>query len=692
MSRKMLFSMAGLALVLIAGWYSSKRAADTMIDVYTQRQSFTTHDRYGATIAIQPNGNGYYAVYGERVPERFAELLLTAEDRYFYYHPGLNPGSIVRASYRRLTDSVNPASSTITQQLAKILRNSESDRTIKNKFAETLYAIGLELHASKEELLQMYANSVYFGNRTQGLAMASAYYFNATPESLTDEQSIQLIATIASPSKQHPFTAANGEQSKQLAKRIGISVGEFKDVPLSQMQGLERAFRATVRTSAAFELGALDVRCANTWIDQKLTEDIRAAAQRAISSFAHKNATHAAVVVLKQPENQLIAMVGTPRPDSELQGDQINMALKPRPIGSTVKPLIYLKGFEQNLRPYTIVDDKEYKYTIGNGYALYPKNYDFAYHGPVTLHYALANSLNVPSVKVLEYVGLENFYDFLLTDLSFQPIQDLREYQLSIALGGLEMDLLALTYYTSLFANNGALKPLELCQHQTLAHQSQTRFNQHAQIADEAYVQLVNKILTDRTTGVEQFGLVNDLIIPGVAIAAKTGTSREFHDSWTIGYTPDFVVGVWLGNTENTAMDEVSGSAGAGAIWHNVMELLISSGYNRKTPFRLDAITEFRTGNTIEYGLAADDYEAYQKLLTTNELILSPHDGDTFLLERNTRIPLRASVAAAWLVNGEPIGEGSEMIFKPTSPGTYTISAQTSNQSAQLLLHVRSDE
>ncbi|MCK4891864.1 MAG: hypothetical protein KAS78_04305, partial [Candidatus Pacebacteria bacterium] len=349
-----------------------------------------------------------------------------------------------------------------------------------------------------------------------------------------------------------------------------------------------------------------------------------------------KDATNGSIVVIKLPENEILSVIGSPDPKIPSYGYQINMAKKTRPIGSAVKPFIYLKGFEKGLRPYTIVEDKEYKYIIGTGFAFYPKNYDYEYRGKVSLHYSLTNSLNVPTVKVLEYAGLDDFYNFLLEDLEFDPVQDIENYQLGIALGGLEMDLLSLSYYFTIFPSEGILTPLKIYNNKKesesfedsesdFTYQTNTNFSQNKRIADEEYIQLINKVLSDRKTGIEQFGMNSNLNLFQDNYAVKTGTSRDFCDSWTIGYTPDFLVGVWVGNSDNTPMDGISGQSGAGRIWNEAMNLLINSEYNKKTPFEFDLIKEFYKDENIEYGLFEDNYEENKTLLQDDSLILNPH-------------------------------------------------------------------
>jgi len=430
-------------------------------------------------------------------------------------------------------------------------------------------------------------------------------------------------------------------------------------------------------------LQSLNIDCqdnCNLTIDKELTENLREILKRNLLSLYEKDAVNGAIVVIKLPENELLSIVGSPDSKVSSLGYQINMAKETRPIGSTIKPFIYLKGFENDLRPYTLVEDKEYKYTIGSGFAFYPKNYDYEYRGEVNLHYALTNSLNVPTVKVLEYAGIDNFNKFLLDDLEFSPAQEIENYQLGIALGGLEMDLLALSYYFTIFPNEGNLLSLKVFGDGHPAgcpspFATSTNFSQNKKIAAEKYIQLINKVLSDRKTGIEQFGMKSNLNLPQDNYAVKTGTSREFCDSWTIGYTPDFLIGVWIGNSDNTPMDRVSGQTGAGAIWNEAMNLLINSEYNKKTPFNFNLIKEFYKNGNIEYGLVNDDYEKNKNLLENNNLILNPHDGDIFLLEEITQIPLRAREEVEWSVGDKFIGVGKEIILDVEDFGSYEIRA-----------------
>ena len=596
-----------LFTVLVIGWVSfymlTVSYKNKLISLYNDRQSLTLRDRNEEIIRIYPNEFEHIALRQENYPEKIIDLVIKKEDRFFLFHPGVNPVSTLRAVFSYLMGNKNPSSSTITQQVSKILLANEQDRNFKNKIKELFFALALEAHTQKDEIMKMYLNSIFFGNQAEGLRTAAKLYFDAKPEKLDDYQIIQLLAIISSPSKNHPYTSRNIETSLALAENLEISVAK-EDLKIIDQEKTELRFSNFIKKDTSFELDNLKIDFQDQYqaeqsltIDNKISKKSRAIVEDKIEKLFAANGRNAAIVIISTPQNketsELITIIGSPDPSRDAFGYQINMATHPRTIGSTIKPFIYAKGFEMNLRPYSEVVDREYKYSIGTGFSLYPKNYDYKYRGLVNLHYSLSNSLNVPTVKVLEYVGLSNFYSLLEDSLEFSPIQDLDNYQLGIALGGLEMDLLSLTYYFTIFPNEGQLNPLMISKQQSLGKINNNNLNLNKRIFEPDYIELVNKILSDRKTGIEQFGLASNLNLRSDNYAVKTGTSREYHDSYAIGYTPDFTVGVWVGNPEDAPMENISGQAGAGLIWQDVMNLLLNSEYNKKTAFNFKNTKNF---------------------------------------------------------------------------------------------------
>jgi membrane peptidoglycan carboxypeptidase len=675
-----------VALLLTAAWLLAKDAATR----YEDQLSTIIYDRNDVALSIAENSRNHYVLPVTELPEDFSLLLLQKEDRFFRYHFGINPISSLRALVNFIRSGRSGGSSTLTQQLAKNLLGTETDRTLKNKLIEAAYTLSIECFTSKNDILTMYANTVYLGNQLQGFDTASLAYFNHPLSETTLGERISLLATLSYPSTRNPWEEENTVYAEALSQHL---------TPDASFLPPRTTNHYSFQKDTAFELHTAGIHCVEscqTTIDDTLTTAIRNIMDRHIQAEWNRNLRNAAVVVIDTHDSALLAMVGSRDPGSEMNGNQINLALTPRPIGSTIKPFIYSKGFSMGLRPYTLVEDREYKYPIATGFPLYPKNYDGQYRGEVTLHEALSNSLNVPSVKVLEYIGLEEFYNFLDENLSFSPLQSYDSYQYGIALGGLEMDLTTLTHYFTLFPNKGTLRPLRVFTNheENFNLPPQSNITTETKVIEEQYIELVHAIISDRFTGVNQFGLASNLNITGSEYGVKTGTSRDYHDSWVVGYTPDLVVGVWAGNSENEALDQVSGQSGAGAIWHEVMEHLLNTEYIRHKTFSHTDLERIPIGISDEWGLRGDVVDEHQNLLLGNELILSLHEGDTFELTPNTTIPLRARTEVTWTINGEFHEVAQETNFTPLKLGNYEIAAynEAENRREIITVHITSQE
>ena len=273
------------------------------------------------------------------------------------------------------------------------------------------------------------------------------------------------------------------------------------------------------------------------------------------------------------------------------------------------------------------------------------------------------------------------YFQFLIKDLAYNPVQPIDQYQLGIALGGLEMNLLDLTHYFSIFPNQGKLTSLKIFS-DGIMNESCFPY-QDKNIAPKNYVELINKILSDRQTGIDQFGAVSSLNLSADNYALKTGTSHDYTDSWVIGYTPDFLVGVWVGNADNSPTDAVSGQAGAGRIWREIMQLMLNSDYNKNRQFDFSDVKEYQGKDGVEFGLADDDFEKSRDIIKKQDkaFILSPHDNDVFLFTPDARIALKAKDSAIWTINGQNYGEGQEVFFSPKKEGSYKITASSESQS-----------
>ncbi len=659
--------------------------ANSLNKTYQSLASKSITDRHGVPILLERNIHKNYALYSDNFPNRLKELVVKKEDQYFWYHPGINPVSILRALFSSVKDGTVDGSSTISQQVAKILLLNTNDRNILNKLHESLVALLLNLRYSKDTLLTMYLNLAYLGNEAQGFATASYVYYGINITELSDPQLVSLLATLSSPTASHPWTEANNERTTYWLERLDVS----GDVPKTEKQ--EFYFNKP----SVFELTSLlPTPCNNpcqTTVDASLTESIRSLVSEHTDQTRSKGGTSAAVVIIDAKTGQLLSIVGSPDPTGNFEGAQINMAISPRPTGSTIKPFIYALAFESGARPYSLINDREYKYPIGTGYPLYPKNFDGKYSGEVTLHEALANSLNTPSVRLLEFTTLDSFYSVLEDKLGLTPINPLSSYAYGIALGGLEIDLLTLTHFFTVFTNHGDLLPLSI-QPKKIIPAPLAKEISDENVFTPASIELVTSILTDRQAGVEQFGIKSTLDVFNKTVAVKTGTSRDFHDSWTIGYTPDYIVGVWLGNPENKPLDKISGAAGAGALWRKVIERLNTTKYNTNTQFIYEE-TELINIEGNSYRSIPDEIpQEHRSLLLDKQIILLPHHGDSFLFREGDVITFTSDQISTWKVDGYIVGQGKTANWQPAMPGVYGVSATTEdNKEEEITIEVVAD-
>lgn len=665
-------------VVLVIAFYGfSRQIREKLALEYDKRISAAVFDRNSQIMFLRPNYLGYYNSTAEDIPENIKKYLILKEDRYFYYHLGVNPVSIIKAIGQRIGFGNRQGSSTITQQTAKILLSQENDRSIWNKLIETLSAIALELTQNKSTTLNQYVNLVYFGNRIQGFKSASIAYFGASPELLSDAQIFQLLATISNPGSNNPLNESNIAQAKLLAKNLSIDIGNEFVSPDEAKTHLKSFLSAN---SPLFELnGYLDgYACQGkqqTTLDSYLNVKTREILARELQELNVKKAKNAATLVISLPSNEIISFSGSPDPSNPYEGYQINILNEPRQIGSTIKPFIYLKAFEKGTRPYTIIDDREYKYPAGEGFSIYPENYDRSYHGKMTAHYALANSINVAAAKTLEFVNIDDFGKFVENNLKIKTQQEYSSYQMGIALGAMETDIISLARAFTIFPKNGKLDNLNLfysqeCNSKSFPPESEV-------VAKKEYIELVNKILSDRAIAQDQFGAESDLSLPAKNYALKTGTSHDYTDSWVIGYTPDFLVAVWVGNADGTAMEGVSGQLGAGKIWNDIMQMMLASPYNKKTQLDLSDLAEYKNDGTIQYGLKNDEYERSKNIIENldNTLILKPHDGDIYEFTQGARVILKSKEAVNWSINSQDFGNSQELTYSPPASGNYEIAA-----------------
>lgn len=551
-------------------------------------------DRQGNLLyeVIDPTGGRRRLVSYSDLPQHLVDAVVSTEDSSFFVNPGFSPAAIVRALLANLrAGGIAQGGSTITQQLVKMTFLTD-EQTVERKVKEAILAAEITRRYSKEEILEIYLNEVYLGNLSYGVAAAAETYFRKDVKDLTLAESALLAGMLQSPPSYDPYTQperARGRRATVLRLMLldgRITMSEFDEAANSPVSvvpptAVMRAphFVMLVRQELERQYGSEELYTSGwdvyTTLDLALQREAERVVAEGVAGLAAHNASNGALVALSPATGEVLAMVGSADFWSEAISGQVNMAVSPRQPGSTIKPITYMVALERGWTPATMLMDVAQQFPDGANPPYVPRNYDQREWGPLSLRSALANSRNIPAVSTLQLVGLPDMIagaERLGITTFTRP-----DYGLSLTLGGGEATLLQMTGAYAVLANGGRQATPQVLL-RIADRQGRTVWARPAgaprQVVDARIAYLLTDILDDDATRQRAFGVDNPLALPFPA-AAKTGTTNDYRDSWTIGYTPDLAVGVWVGNSDYAAMDELSGARGAALIWRQAMLTLL---------------------------------------------------------------------------------------------------------------------
>ncbi len=546
----------------------------------------------------------------DRIPLALQQATIATEDAHFYQNPGVDLGGILRALWINLQGGETlSGGSTITQQVARTLLMSEEERaqrTIKRKLRETVLAWQLTRRYSKDEILALYLNYTSYGGMSFGVEAAAQTFFGKPAAELDLAESALIAGLPQSPAIYNPFSDMDAARKRQsvvlgLMEKNGAINAEQRAA--SEREPLVLAgspypleaphFVMMVRSQLDALLtpeqlrsgGGLVVRTTldldkQRLAEQAVTQQLERLRQQARGGPGH-NVNDAALVALDPHTGQILAMVGSPDYFDDVHAGAINMALAPRQPGSALKPFIYAAAFDPTRpdpwTPATMILDTTAHFVTHEGDPYTPANYDGLEHGPVLVRTALASSLNIPAVKALDHIGLPTLFEELAR-LGIRTLGDPDKADLSLALGGGEVRLIDLTAAYGAFASGGyRVTPISILSIQDQQGQAIYTAPQPTpeRVFDARVTWLISDVLSDDSARVIGFGR-NSMLKLDRPAAVKTGTTTNFHDNWTVGYTPELVVGVWAGNATHEAMQDVTGLTGAGPIWHQFMRSALS--------------------------------------------------------------------------------------------------------------------
>jgi membrane peptidoglycan carboxypeptidase len=599
----LLLAMAVFGSIFVVGMFIYADWSRQIEDEIVALDSVRDRETFETTQILDRNGNQLWEIFGEgkrtkislsQMPEHLIQATIAVEDDTFYENIGLDAPSLMAALMANLR---NPESrpvggSTITQQLVRHVAFDFEERTAVSydrKIKEIFLAWIMNRNFSKDEILEMYLNEIYYGNLAYGIEAAANTYFGKSAADLSLAEASLLAGLPQSPVELDPLSNLEGARARQwLVLNLMVSEGALTQTQaeeayqevlqfaaqevslaaphfavyvrqqLEQMFGAEVVANGGLRVTTTLDLGF-----------QRLAEQL--ARQHVASVGPEHNLNNAALVALKPETGEILTMLGSVDYYDDSIDGHVNVALSSQQPGSAIKPLTYAAALSPNETgepAWTAADilwDVEVVYPQASGEVYEPVNYDGRFHGPVRLRPALANSYNIPALLLLQDVGVPQFLEFA-RGMGISTWQnDSSQYGLALTLGGAEVTALDLTTAYATFANGGrGIAPVSILRVEKqngellYAHP----FDPPPQVLDSRVAYLISDILDDDAARVPAMGRDNPLALPFPA-AAKTGTTNDFRDNWTVGYTPGLAVGVWTGNTDNSEMINVSGLTGA---------------------------------------------------------------------------------------------------------------------------------
>lgn len=543
------------------------------------------------------------------IPQAVIDATVAVEDDTFWTNYGFDPAAIGAAllnNYRN-QDGRPVGASTITQQLVRHIAFSYEERvnvSYERKLREIFLAAIMTQQRSKEAIVQMYLNEIYYGNLAYGIEAAAQTYFGKAAADLTLAEAAFLAGLPQSPLDWDPYNNfADAKTRQEFILDLMVEDGTISSVDAEVAKGVtlriiprisanEAAGDATLEAAHfvlyvqdelerrygpdAIALGGWQITTSLDLNMQHMAET--AAREQVYARAAAHDVSNAAVVILKPDSGEILAMVGSLDYFDESIDGQVNVALSPRQPGSSIKPITYATALQRGWNTADVLWDVPIELDLGGGEKMVPTNYDGYYRGPVLFRDALANSYNIPPVQLLRDVGVPNF----VATARSMGIESLREpagfYGLALTLGGGEVPLLEMSHAFATLANQGQKPRLT-----TILKITDSRGNvifdaQQNQLPavnaiDPRIAYIITDILDDDQARVAAMGVNNPLELPFPA-AVKTGTTNDFRDNWTIGYTPGVVVGIWMGNSDGRPMIDSSGLRGAAPLWNKIMQTI----------------------------------------------------------------------------------------------------------------------
>ena len=648
-------------------------------------ESTKIYDRTGQVLLYDVHENVKRKIVPfNEISRNVKNATVAIEDAEFYEHNGVRLISFLRAVIANITTgSFSQGGSTITQQVVK---NSilTTEKLISRKIKEWVLALKLERMYSKEEILALYLKEAPYGGSIYGIEEASQSFFGKSAKDATIAEAAYLAALPNAPTYYSPYgpNKSKLEERKNLilykmyengfinAKEYSDSSGQKVDFLPQEEKGIRAPhFVFFIKSYLEEKYGRQFVEEQGLKVTTTLDYALQQKAEETVKEYSAKNkdlfdAENASLVGIKPATGEILVMVGSRDYfDRDIDGNY-NVALAKRQPGSTFKPFVYATAFSKGYLPQTNVFDVKTEFSVECGPDSNPKfptakcyspeNYDLVYRGPISLRNALAQSINIPAIKTLYLAGLR---DSLTTakDMGITTLTDIDRYGLTLVLGGGEVTLLELTSAYGVFANNGLRAPYTgIIKIEDGAGNLIEELKPSAvPVIAEDISEKINDILSDNQARTPAFGANSPLYFPGRDVAAKTGTTDDYKDAWIIGYTPDFVLGAWVGNNDNRPMVKKVASFIVAPMWNAFMSEVLNELPDKKFPRVADTNDPLLNPAIRGFWQGGQTY-TIDKISGKLATSLTPEETRTEKVVRNIHTILY------WISKNDPLGERPE--------------------------------
>jgi 1A family penicillin-binding protein len=663
-----LIALVGCLILIPIIFFLFSRDLPTPGKLITSKYKDATriYDRKGVLLySVYEDENRTY-VKLDQIPKKLQEATISIEDKDFYKNKGFSPIGYVRVGWNFLRGKGLAGASTISQQLVKnVLLTSE--RSVTRKIKELILSIQVNNVYSKQEILEMYLNNIPYGGTAVGVEAAAQMYFGKKSQELDIAESAFLAGLPQSPSLYSPYTGNDyyigrtqavlkemREDGYITKKEADQALQKIKNYKFSEKNAVIKAphFVMYVKKLLADQFGENVVLTGGlqvtTTLDYELQEQAETIVKEEVEKLKGYRVGNGAAMVTDPKTGEILAMVGSKDYFDEENDGNFNAATQGnRQPGSSLKPIIYAQALEKGYTAASMLMDVKTEFAGGEGQPSYsPVNYDGKFRGPVQLRFALGNSLNIPAVKLLALVGvkdtMQKAYDMGISN--WEPTsENMKNVGLSLVLGGRETTLFDEMTAYGVFANKGVKQDLYSIAKVT-NNKGKTLYEHKKKDGDKVLSEevafIISHMLLDNNARVDAFGPNSFLRIPGKTVAVKTGTTDEKRDNWTFGYTPSYVVGVWVGNNDNSPMNQniASGITGASPIWNRIIKVALEDKSDE--PFQVPGNVEAKQVDSFGGGLPVDGQASRSEYFvkgtepTTKAPIYKNKDGKDYFVFR----------------------------------------------------------